>query len=258
MKRSTDAILTTHTGSLPRPDDLVDLLYAAEKRRSVDRGAARTVRGAVADSVRQQVESGHRHRQRRRDEQGLVLHLRERSPDRLREPRACPASAPGGCRGVSALRRVERPAATGRRTDQALRVHGRCATSGTRSSRRHSQPEVRAGRFAGDGSVHDRRLAGRDRLFQPNQFYPTDAATRALADAMREEYEAIVAAGFILQLDCPDLTGLSRSGHRSSCRQTWPCASRRSTTRWRTFPPTDAPAPVLGQLRGAAPAATCR
>ena len=30
MKRSTDAILTTHTGSLPRPDDLVDLLYAEE------------------------------------------------------------------------------------------------------------------------------------------------------------------------------------------------------------------------------------
>src|SRR4029077_17357263 len=47
-------------------------------------------------------------------------------------------------------------------------------------------------------------------LFQPNQFYPNNAAyIEALADAMREEYEAIHAAGFIVQLDCPDLTGLT-------------------------------------------------
>jgi hypothetical protein len=53
MERSTDRILTTHTGSLPRLDDLVDLLYV--------------------------------HRQRWRDEQGLILHLRQRAPDRFRD-----------------------------------------------------------------------------------------------------------------------------------------------------------------------------
>lgn len=47
-------------------------------------------------------------------------------------------------------------------------------------------------------------------LFQPNDFYPThEAYLEALANAMRPEYEAIVAAGFTLQLDCPDL-GLGR------------------------------------------------
>jgi 5-methyltetrahydropteroyltriglutamate--homocysteine methyltransferase len=48
--------------------------------------------------------------------------------------------------------------------------------------------------------------------FQPNQYYP-DVPTyiEALAEAMREEYEAVNRAGFILQLDCPDLTGLSRA-----------------------------------------------
>ena len=47
-------------------------------------------------------------------------------------------------------------------------------------------------------------------LFQPNEFYPShDAYLNALAEAMRPEYEAIVAAGFVLQLDCPDL-GLGR------------------------------------------------
>jgi 5-methyltetrahydropteroyltriglutamate--homocysteine methyltransferase len=47
-------------------------------------------------------------------------------------------------------------------------------------------------------------------LFQPNEFYAThEAYLDALAEAMRPEYEAIVAAGFTLQLDCPDL-GLGR------------------------------------------------
>ena len=42
--------------------------------------------------------------------------------------------------------------------------------------------------------------------FHPNAYYPSSKAYReALAAAMQEEYEAIVAAGFILQLDCPDL-----------------------------------------------------
>ena len=47
-------------------------------------------------------------------------------------------------------------------------------------------------------------------LFQPNQHYPDhESYLHALADAMRPEYEAIVAAGFLLQLDSPDL-GLGR------------------------------------------------
>jgi 5-methyltetrahydropteroyltriglutamate--homocysteine methyltransferase len=47
-------------------------------------------------------------------------------------------------------------------------------------------------------------------LFQPNEFYPTeDSYLEALAEAMRPEYEAIHAAGLILQLDSPDL-GLGR------------------------------------------------
>ena len=59
MKRSTDAILTTHTGSLPRPDDLVDLLFARENGELVDQTAlGGRVRSAVSDAVRQQVEAG--------------------------------------------------------------------------------------------------------------------------------------------------------------------------------------------------------
>ncbi|MBV9133982.1 MAG: hypothetical protein JO318_14865, partial [Chloroflexi bacterium] len=60
MRRSTDAILTTHTGSLPRPDDLVELLYAAEAdSTTIDRAALDTrARTAVAETVQQQLDVG--------------------------------------------------------------------------------------------------------------------------------------------------------------------------------------------------------
>jgi len=56
MKRSRERILTTHTGSLPRPDDLLTLLYAKEKGELQDQAAfAARVRAAVAAIVRKQL-----------------------------------------------------------------------------------------------------------------------------------------------------------------------------------------------------------
>ena len=81
MKRSTDAILTTHTGqpaAAGRPGRRCCTPPKSGDAASTRRRCEQRVRGAVADSVRQQIDSGHRHRQRRRDEQGLVLHLRQR------------------------------------------------------------------------------------------------------------------------------------------------------------------------------------
>src|SRR5207302_733273 len=50
--------------------------------------------------------------------------------------------------------------------------------------------------------------------FLRNTYYPTlEDYLYALADAMRPEYRAIVDAGFALQLDCPDLTGLGSQVH---------------------------------------------
>jgi 5-methyltetrahydropteroyltriglutamate--homocysteine methyltransferase len=57
MKRSTDRILTTHTGSLPRPDDLAQLMFAKEDGLDVP-GLDERVRSAVAEIVRRQVETG--------------------------------------------------------------------------------------------------------------------------------------------------------------------------------------------------------
>src|SRR5579862_9144334 len=59
MQRSTDRFLTTHTGSLPRPDDLIRMMYAKEEGVPVDPEAlAARVRAAVADVVKKQAEAG--------------------------------------------------------------------------------------------------------------------------------------------------------------------------------------------------------
>src|SRR5438477_13064809 len=57
MRRSTDRILTTHTGSLPRPDDMVEMLYAAEEGGSSPELQQR-IQAAVTDTVRAQVQAG--------------------------------------------------------------------------------------------------------------------------------------------------------------------------------------------------------
>src|SRR3954462_12510941 len=59
MQRSTERFLTTHTGSLPRPDDLIRMMYAKEEGVPVDREAlAARVRSAVAEIVKKQAEAG--------------------------------------------------------------------------------------------------------------------------------------------------------------------------------------------------------
>ncbi|HEY4686553.1 MAG TPA: hypothetical protein VII57_10965, partial [Dehalococcoidia bacterium] len=59
MKRSTDRILTTHAGSLPRPDDIPPLVSARADGQPYDKQLlARRLRESVADVVRKQVEVG--------------------------------------------------------------------------------------------------------------------------------------------------------------------------------------------------------
>ena len=59
MVRSADRFLTTHTGSLPRPDDLIRTMFAKEEGVPVDRAAlAARIRAAVAEVVKKQVEAG--------------------------------------------------------------------------------------------------------------------------------------------------------------------------------------------------------
>lgn len=208
MKRSTDAILTTHTGSLPRPEDLVELLYAQENDEPADSDQlAQRVRSAVADSVRQQTSVG---LDVVNDGEMSKVSYSTYVSNRLtgfdshvqvqRHPRADAAAFPRyaewNARQQQGAARIKRFACTGPvsyvgqqllQTDIANLQTALADSKNAEAFMTAASPGVIA-------------------WFQPNQYYPNDAAyLEALAEAMRVEYEAIIAAGFLLQLDCPDI-----------------------------------------------------
>ena len=212
MKRSTDGILTTHTGSLPRPDDLIDLLYAQENQEPFDEAAlVNRVRSAVAESVRQQTEAGI---DIVNDGEMSKVSYSTYVSGRLtgfdshvhvpRRPRpdaaAFPAYAEWAASQQPAASRVKRYACTG-----PVKYVGQDSLQRDIENLKAAladSPDTEAFMTAASPGVIS--------LFQPNQYYASNAEyLEALAEAMREEYEAIYHAGFILQLDCPDLTGLS-------------------------------------------------
>jgi 5-methyltetrahydropteroyltriglutamate--homocysteine methyltransferase len=212
MRRSTERILTTHTGSLPRPDDLVDLLYAVE-----DSGTSATlderVPSAVADSVREQVQAGiDVVNDGEMSKVGYSTYVNSRLSGfeaRVHVPRrprpdaaAFPRYAEWDAQRQQGASRIKRFACMG-----PVRYIGHDALAkDIQNLRAALEP------FPGVEAFMTAASPGVIAQFQPNQYYKDDVEyIQALAEAMREEYEAIVSAGFILQLDCPDFTGLSRA-----------------------------------------------
>lgn len=205
MKTSTDRILTTHVGSLPRPQEVVDCLFAEDRGEPVDPVKYdSTIRAAVADVVARQVQAGV-------DvvsdgEMGKIsyaTYIRHRltgfegdSPrptpqdlddfpefrDRLVQAGASAKYLRPVCRGAIRVKSLE-PL----RNDIARFKDGLAKAGVTEAFMNSVSPGTIA-------------------VFQPNEFYPAhEAYVAALADAMREEYETIVNSGLLLQLDCPDL-----------------------------------------------------
>jgi len=208
MKRSTQAILTTHTGSLPRPDDLVDLLYAQENDEPVDIAALQVrVRTAVAESVRQQtsvgvdvVDDGEMSKVSYSTYVSARLTGFDSHVQVQRHPRADAAAFPryAECNARQQLgaARIKRFACTGPVTYVGQRQLQ--TDIGNLKAALADAPATEAFMTAASPGV----IA----WFQPNQYYPNDAAyLEALAEAMRFEYETIYRAGFLLQLDCPDI-----------------------------------------------------
>ena len=220
MKRSTERILTTHVGSLARPDSLVPILKAMDRVQPYDRETyAKLVRDAVADVVRRQTDAGV-------DivtdgEQGKASffgYIVERFDGFTRKP--APTGHEGNPRGTSREYRAfpdyyawsERIAewAGGRGGD---RRHGVDVCTG---------PVVYKGHAAVRADIENLKNAVKglphEEVFMPaiapsyvfatlaNEFYRTEEEYEgALADALREEYRAIVDAGFVLQIDDPRL-----------------------------------------------------
>src|SRR5438067_1305078 len=227
MKRSTESILTTHTGSLPRPDDLVELLYAEEAGEATDPTALRDrVRSAVSESVHEQIEAGidivndgemskvsysTYVNARLTGFEGHVHVPRRPRPDAA----AFPRYAEWNAKQQQGASRIKRYACMGPVTyvGQAQlkadidNLKTALSTAGAVWERRlgtfsENVPNLAAGELATDCFM-TAASPGVISWFQPNQYYPSEAAyLEVLADAMREEYEAIYQAGFLLQLDC--------------------------------------------------------
>jgi 5-methyltetrahydropteroyltriglutamate--homocysteine methyltransferase len=216
MQRSTNVILTTHTGSLPRPVDLLPLLRAKEDGEAIDAAAlAVRVKAAVTATVRRQIDTGIAIvndgemskpsyatyvKDRMSGFEGSERSAAIRGRDMLDFPDYARASAGGmGSAGVH----MKRPACTGPIAycdKDALRVD----LDNLKAAIAGANPAESFMSAASPGVVT---------FFLSNKYYPShEAYLRAIAEAMRTEYEAIVAAGFVLQVDCPDLA-MSRHVH---------------------------------------------
>jgi 5-methyltetrahydropteroyltriglutamate--homocysteine methyltransferase len=204
MQRSTTRILTTHTGSLPRPPHLVELLLAESETPGANRAALdAAVSTAVADVVAKQAACGldiiNDGEQGRTD---YTVHVK----DRLAGFEG-PSTPPLGTGDE------EFPELAALLTQFASPFQHRPACSGPVSWKDWPAAETDIARarrattgVAGAEFFMTSPSPGQIARYLKNKHYPTeDAYLFALADAMKREYQAIVAAGFVLQLDCPDL-----------------------------------------------------
>ncbi len=204
----TDRILTTHTGSLPRPDDLIQLMWAKADGTPVDEGLlASRVADAVGEVVDRQVEAGVAIvNDGEMSKPSYATYVQDRLEgfggesiqdyffaDLTDYPRSAElvAANPG-------RRKRSAPACTAPisvKDEQADSV----ATDMDNLNKAVAGAPV-AGTFSSAASP------GVVTLFFANQFYANDEEYLfAVAEAMRPEYEAIAAAGATVQLDCPDL-----------------------------------------------------
>jgi 5-methyltetrahydropteroyltriglutamate--homocysteine methyltransferase len=201
MKRSTDGILTTHTGSLPRPADLTTTLEALDAGTAPDPAAfdAR-VRRAVAEIVQKQVDAGVT--VVNDGEQGKVgysTYVRHRltgfDGSSAVAPRADWADFPEAM-ARQGRTTVSRPACTGP-VDWRDRGAVQKDVANLRAAVDAAKPAEAFMTAASPGVIAH---------FLRNEHYPSREAYLArLTDVMKEEYDAIVQAGFVLQIDCPDL-----------------------------------------------------
>jgi 5-methyltetrahydropteroyltriglutamate--homocysteine methyltransferase len=212
MKLSTARILTTHVGSLPRPDDLFDTMLDRMDGKPVDEKAyAARVRKAVADTVKQQVDAG----------------LDVVSDGEMGKPSFITYAA----QRLDGLEKREgnRPSPfSDTRETRDFPEYYQSAVAEQVSARRRRARMVCAGPIKYKGhaqlksDLEDLKAALKGvnaaeafvpaiapsnvETTTPNEYYPNDEAyVFAIADAMREEYQAIVDAGFLLQIDDPFL-----------------------------------------------------
>ena len=217
MKRSDSRILTTHTGSLPRPSDLVEALNAKELGRNYDAHAlAERVRRAIAEIVARQTATGlDIINDGEHSKVSWMAYARERlsgleeidSPVRFRGATRDSLAFPGAYEDMRVMFAARSSAIVAKRTvrPKAWVCSGPIAYVGQKELRIDIENLKAALK---DAKAEDAFLTAISpsnlELYYENQYYRSgEEYLTALADAMRVEYQAIVDAGFVLQIDDP-------------------------------------------------------
>ncbi len=217
MKRSDGRILTTHTGSLPRPADLVEALNAKELGGGYDaRALVERVRRAIAEIVARQIATGlDIINDGEHSKVSWMAYARERlsgleeidSPVRFRGATRDSLAFPAAYEDMRVMFAARSSAIVAKRT-----VRPKAWVC--------SGPVTYVGQEALHADISNLKTALKDakaeetfltaispsnlELYYENQYYRTgEEYLTALADAMRVEYKAIVDAGFVLQIDDP-------------------------------------------------------
>ncbi len=204
MKRSQSRILTTHTGSLPRPDLLVGMLGAVARGETVDEAAlAAAASEATGEVVRAQAEAG-----------VDVVNGGEQSRVSFSTYVTQRMSGFGGAWTRRGHRdQNEFPSIVRPRVVQLMRDVPMCVgeLSYNRLDIAERECDDLLDAIGDSGAVHEELFMtaaspGIITLTMKNDYYPTyEDYVFAVAEEMRKEYELIVARGLVLQLDCPDL-----------------------------------------------------
>jgi 5-methyltetrahydropteroyltriglutamate--homocysteine methyltransferase len=221
-------ILTTHVGSLPRPPELVELVWAEDRGEEVDRAEYDRLLGeAVKDRVRHQVEAGIDFvSDGEMSKIGYATYIRHRlSGFEVGDvPRATPAD-------LDAYPRYMKRLADEGGSAKYLRPICRGPITYERPEPLQHDLERLTNATAGQpiaGAFMNAPSPGIIALFQPNEYYPSlDEYLDAIGEAMKTEYEAIVAAGFQLQIDAPDLAMGRHIMYRDRSDEEFVAAARR-------------------------------
>jgi len=205
MKLSTDRILTTHVGSLPRSDAVSELLLAREEDRLKSEAEFdQVIAAAVKDVVARQVKAGvDIVSDGEMGKIGYATYIKDRltgfegdSPRRVQQDLEMFPDYIKMLSAAGQTPKIKRPRCVG-----PIEVKNRAPLDRDIA---HFKTAISASKPV--DAFMPAASPGVISVFQPNEYYKTeDDYLERLSEVMREEYETIVNAGFVLQLDCPDL-----------------------------------------------------
>jgi 5-methyltetrahydropteroyltriglutamate--homocysteine methyltransferase len=217
MKRSHTRILTTHTGSLPRPPDLVEALNVKELGKGYEETALdKRVRRAIAEVVRRQAEAGlDVINDGEHSKVSWMAYARARlsgleeidSPVRFRGATRDSLAFAAAYEDMRVMMAARSSAIVAKRTvrPKAWVCTGPIAYVGLEELRADIENlKLALQNTRAEEAFLTAISPSNLELYYENQYYPSaEEYLTALADAMRVEYKAIVDAGFVLQIDDP-------------------------------------------------------